>query len=127
MTYRISLDYIVSNLKFSAIHHDAVTDGTMMKAWLEEKALLEEQLDILEKFRSNTPAYTRMKQQLDAELEENRNNIERNQDPNEIVRCRGMRDMHHEFVRTLESLIPLLKEECPDSLELQRKEAAETH
>jgi len=125
LTYRLSLDFIVSNLKFSTVHHDAVTDGTMMAAWKEEQALLTEQLDILEKMPSTTPAYRNIKRQLEAELDENKGNIQRNVDPNEVIRCRGMRDMHHEFVRVLESMIPLLKEECPDSLEVHRKEDPE--
>eukprot|EP01087_Luapelamoeba_hula_P019782 TRINITY_DN660_c0_g1_i1.p1 TRINITY_DN660_c0_g1~~TRINITY_DN660_c0_g1_i1.p1 ORF type:complete len:160 (-),score=48.98 TRINITY_DN660_c0_g1_i1:86-565(-) len=127
LSYRLSLDYVVSNLKYSTIHHDAVADGTMLKAWEQESDMLREQLSILSKFyQHNNQAKERMIQQLTANLEEAESQIERQKNPDELKRCRGMQTMHHQFVRTLESMIPLLKEECPDGIELHRKEPSET-
>ncbi len=45
--YREKMDFIISNLKFSLIHHNARTDGTMAKAWSQEEKMLAEQISIL--------------------------------------------------------------------------------
>lgn len=52
--FKTNLDFVISNLKFSLVHHNARVDGTMMKAWEQEKELLEGQLHIIEKFPQNT-------------------------------------------------------------------------
>lgn len=47
--YKDNIDFIISNLKFSLVHHEARTDGTMMKAWSQEKEMLEEQIKIIQR------------------------------------------------------------------------------
>jgi hypothetical protein len=49
--YKENLEFVISNLKFSIVHHDARVDGTMMKAWEEEKKIIEGQLSILKDYQ----------------------------------------------------------------------------
>lgn len=51
--FKDNMDFIISNLKFSLVHHEARTDGTMMEAWKQEKTMLEEQIKILERRPKN--------------------------------------------------------------------------
>jgi len=38
--YKENLEFVISNLKYSIVHHDARVDGTMKNAWEEEKQII---------------------------------------------------------------------------------------
>ena len=48
--YKENLEFVISNLKFSIVHHDARVDGTMMNAWKEEEKIINSQLSILKQY-----------------------------------------------------------------------------
>ena len=125
LIYRLNLDFVISNLKFSTIHHDAVVDGTMDAAWQEQASILSDQIATLDRFPHDNRMIIQIRQGLEKELEDTKMQIERAQDPNEKKRCQGMCDMHHTFTDSLERMIPLLKIHCPDSIESQRKDDPE--
>ncbi|PRP78290.1 hypothetical protein PROFUN_13824 [Planoprotostelium fungivorum] len=117
--FKDNMDFIISNLKFSLVHHEARTDGTMMEAWKQEKTMLEEQIKILERRPKNVDSSV---EEVTAEhirryqnaLVDVNNQMDSAKDTKESRRLEGMRDMHRNFVRSLESLVPLLKEKCPN-------------
>jgi len=107
--YKESLEFVISNLKFSLIHHNARVDGTMNNAWKQEQEMLQFQLAILQKYPENVRHIRRIQEEL-KQLEKT---MTATDDPKEMKRLHGMCDMHTQFVRTLESMVPLLKQKCP--------------
>ncbi|KAL6079762.1 DUF148 domain-containing protein [Balamuthia mandrillaris] len=110
--YKLNADFVISNLKFSLVHHTARTDGTMLNAWKEEEAMLKDQLKVLEGFPDN-PKLRQIRDWLNEDLAENQRHQHETVEPEEVKRMERMRDMHRTMVDSLESLIPLLKEKCP--------------
>jgi len=110
--YKECLEFVISNLKFSLFHHNARVDGTMLNAWEQEKNMINDQIQILTKYSS--PANQRKVEALKRDHFTIEKMIADSKDPKEAKRLQGMCDMHTRFVRSLESLVPLLKEKCPD-------------
>lgn len=123
LVFRECLDFVISNLKFSLVHHQARVDGTMEKAWNQELALISDQVKVLEKYPGDIPKIQMMKQALKEDEEKTKSMMALSKDPQvsqplthvqEHARLESMNKMHHRFVRTMESLIPLLNEACPN-------------
>eukprot|EP01114_Cavostelium_apophysatum_P015695 TRINITY_DN4335_c0_g1_i1.p1 TRINITY_DN4335_c0_g1~~TRINITY_DN4335_c0_g1_i1.p1 ORF type:complete len:149 (-),score=27.44 TRINITY_DN4335_c0_g1_i1:202-648(-) len=110
--YKECLEFVISNLKFSLVHHNARVDGTMVNAWKQEKEMLQDQINILEKFPGSITENKVKK--FKAEIDGIDQMVGLSADPNEMKRLNGMCDMHTGFVRSLEAMIPLLKEKCPN-------------
>lgn len=70
-------------------------------------------LQTLSAFPADNPRRIKVQQDLEKGLAHVEHMLEMSKDPVEFKRLEGMCDMHDRFVRTLESLQPLLKEQCP--------------
>lgn len=83
----------------------------MIAGWEEEERVLQGQLEVLKKFDDKRTQV--MKEVLQSDLEKVSSMRKSSTEPGEAMRLQGMCDMHNRFVRTLESLVPLLHEKCP--------------
>lgn len=85
----------------------------MLKAWKEEEDMLNGQIKVLKKHTDHFRENEEKIKMLESEIESIQHMVQLSNDPHESKRLQGMCDMHTRFVRTLESLVPLLKEKCP--------------
>ncbi len=112
--YRESLDYVISNLKLSLVHHRARVDGTMMRAWEQERDLIRGQLRVLDRFSGESEDVRQARGKLHHDLEKTEQMMNAANDQQEQQRLSGVDQMHKSYVRALESLIPILNQQCPN-------------